>query len=214
MLRAAARSHERLISARSNLAMRTHFGGPTGNERLTAMTGVVLIVLLAVEGVTILFLRPLLSTHIFVGMLLVPPVALKLASTGYRFARYYSGSRAFREKGPPSPLLRLLAPLVVASTLGLFASGVALIVLGPGTRFILTLHQASFIVWLAATGAHVLGHLLRVSRLATADLRKRERHPGSMLRASLLAGSLVAGTTLAIATLPLASAWLHWRREG
>ena len=214
MLRAAGPSHERLISARSNPRMRTRLGGPTGNERLTAMTGVVLIVLLAVEGVTVLFLRPLLSTHIFVGMLLVPPVALKLASTGYRFARYYAGSRAFVEKGPPSPLLRLLAPLVVASTLGLFASGVALIVLGPGTRFILTLHQASFIAWLAATGAHVLGHVLRISRPATADLRKRERVPGSALRASLLAGSLVAGTTLAIATLPLASAWLQWRGEG
>lgn len=198
----------------SNLNVRRRLGGPTGNERLTAMTGVVLIVLLAVEGVTVLFLQPLLSTHIFVGVLLVPPVALKLASTGYRLARYYAGSRAFREKGAPAPLLRLLAPLVVVSTLALFASGILLIALGPGTRFVLPLHQASFITWLAATGAHVLGHLLRVSRLATADLRKHERVPGSALRASLLAGSLVAGTILAIATLPLASVWLHWRMEG
>ena len=188
-------------------------GGPTGNERLTAMTGVVLIVLLAVEGVTVLFMHPLLSTHVFVGMLLVPPVALKLASTGYRFVRYYTGSRAFREKGPPGPFLRLLAPLVVASTVGLFASGVALIALGPGTRFVLPLHKASFIVWLAAMSAHVLGHLVRLSRLATADLRRRERHPGSALRASLVAASLVAGTTLAVATLHLASPWVRWRFE-
>ena len=53
-----------------------------------------LLVLLAVEGVTILFLRPLLSVHIFVGMLLIPPVALKLGSTGYRFVRYYQRRRA------------------------------------------------------------------------------------------------------------------------
>lgn len=177
------------------------------------MTGVVLIVLLVIEGVTILFLQPLLSAHIFVGMLLVPPVALKLASTGYRFARYYMGSRPFREKGPPRPFLRLLAPLVVASTVGLFASGVALAALGPGTRFVLPLHKASFIVWLAAMTIHVLAHLVPLSRLATADLRRRERQPGSALRASVVAASLVAGTTLAVATLPLAAPWLRWSIE-
>jgi hypothetical protein len=175
------------------------------------MNGAVLIVLLAVEGVTILFLRPLLSTHIFVGMLLVPPVALKLGSTGYRFVRYYTGNRAFREKGPPTALLRLLAPVVVASTVGLFASGVALVALGPGTRFVLPLHKASFVVWLAATAAHVLGHILRLPRLAAADLRRGDRRPGSTLRAGVVAASLVAGTTLAVATLPLAAQWVHWR---
>jgi hypothetical protein len=177
------------------------------------MTGVVLIVLLAVEGVTVLFMHPLLSTHVFVGMLLVPPVALKLASTGYRFVRYYAGNRAFKEKGPPGTFLRLLAPLVVVTTVGLFATGVALVVLGPGTRFVLPLHKASFIIWLAAMSAHVLGHLMRISRLATADLRSRERQPGSALRAGLVAASLVAGTTLAVATLHLASPWLRWRLE-
>ena len=49
-------------------------GGTAGNERLTAATGAVLLVLLAVIGVTILRLRPLLSVHLFVGMLLIPPV--------------------------------------------------------------------------------------------------------------------------------------------
>lgn len=66
------------------------------------MTAVALLVLLAIEGVTVLFMGPLLSTHIFVGMLLVPPVALKLATTGYRFARYYTGNRAYRQKVPPT----------------------------------------------------------------------------------------------------------------
>ncbi len=36
-------------------------GGPEGNERLTAATAAVLFLLLAAEGVTILFIRPLLS---------------------------------------------------------------------------------------------------------------------------------------------------------
>ena len=67
------------------------FGGSTdGNEQLTAFTGAILIVLLAVLGVTILRIRQLISVHLFVGLLLLGPVALKLASTGYRFVRYYT----------------------------------------------------------------------------------------------------------------------------
>src|SRR6266700_2655738 len=44
--------------------------------------------------------------HMFVGLLLIPPVALKLASTGYRFVRYYTASPAYRRKAPP-PRVRL-----------------------------------------------------------------------------------------------------------
>ena len=97
--------------------------GPIANERLTATTAVVLIVLLFVEGVTILFLRPLLPVHIFVGMLLIPPVALKLATTGYRFVRYYTGAPAYLRRGPPHIVMRVLAPLLVAATLGVFSTG-------------------------------------------------------------------------------------------
>ena len=50
------------------------FGGAEGNERLTAMTGLVLLVLLAVEGFTILRLGRLLTLHFFLGMLLLGPV--------------------------------------------------------------------------------------------------------------------------------------------
>ena len=58
-----------------------------------------LVVLLAVEGATIPLLRPLLSVHIFVGMLLLGPVALKLAATGYRFSRYYARYAEYVERG-------------------------------------------------------------------------------------------------------------------
>jgi hypothetical protein len=67
-------------------------GSAAGNERLTAMTGAVLLGLLAAEGVTILFKRQMLTAHFFIGMLLIGPVLLKIGSTGYRFARYYTGS--------------------------------------------------------------------------------------------------------------------------
>jgi len=79
-----------------------HGGGPDGNEQLTATTGVILVALLAVLGVTILRVQQLISVHLFVGLLLLGPVALKMASTGYRFVRYYTHSDAYRRKGPRS----------------------------------------------------------------------------------------------------------------
>ena len=51
-----------------------------------------LLVLLAAEGVTLLRVRELLTPHVFIGMVLIPPVLLKVASTGWRFARYYRGT--------------------------------------------------------------------------------------------------------------------------
>ncbi len=182
-------------------------GGSEGNRRLTAATAAVLLVLLAAEGVTLIAIRPLVSAHVFLGMLLLPPVGLKVATTGYRFARYYTGSRAYRVDGPPHPLLRLLGPFVVLSTAALFVSGVALAVLGPEEHGVLGLHKASFAVWFAAMGAHVLAHLLPLPRLAAADWRREEALPGSSLRRWLLAGSLVAGLILAVATVHLAGPW-------
>ncbi|MGH3049032.1 MAG: hypothetical protein ACRDLK_02660 [Gaiellaceae bacterium] len=186
-----------------------------GNERLTATTAVALVALLAAEGVTILFLRPLFSVHVFVGMLLIPPVALKLGSTGWRFVRYYRGDRDYVRRGPPILPLRLLAPLVIASTVGVFATGVALLVVGPAGGIVVGLHKASFVVWLVTTGIHVLAHLRRIPSLVMADWRgrvmPRERAvPGTFARQLLLAGTLVAGAILAIATIRYAQPWIAW----
>lgn len=187
-------------------------GGPEGNERLTGTTAALLLVLLAAEGVTIVFIRPLLSSHVFIGMLLIPPVALKTATTGWRFLRYYKGDRGYRTKGAPLLPLRLLAPLVVASTVAVFTTGVALLVIGPGRGFVLGLHKASFVVWLVATGLHVLAYVWRVPALAASDWRRRDPAPigGSFARRTLLAGALVAGVILAIATVRYAHPWVHW----
>jgi hypothetical protein len=175
-------------------------GGPDANERLTAASGAVLFLLLAAEGVTILFIRPLLSAHVFIGMLLIPPVALKLASTGWRMVRYYRGAPQYVQKGPPLLALRLLAPLVVVSTLAVFATGVALIARGPGGGLLLGLHKASFVVWLAATGVHVLAYLSRIPRLALAARRSWW----------LVAGVVVVGAVLAVTTVRFAHPWTHW----
>jgi len=182
-------------------------GGSEGNRRLTGAAAALLLGLLAAEGATLVAIRPLVSAHVFIGMLLLPLVGVKLASTGYRFARYYTGHLEYRSAGPPHPLLRLLGPVVVLATLALFASGVALVVLGPESGAVLGFHKASFVAWVAAMSAHVLAHALRVPRLAAADWRGDERLPGSSLRRWLLAAALVAGLILALATVHLAGPW-------
>jgi hypothetical protein len=190
-------------------------GGVEGNERLTAAAAVVLVVLLAALGVTILSIRPLIWWHVLLGMLLIPPVLLKLGSTGWRFVRYYGGTPEYVRRGPPLLPLRLMAPLVVASTLAVFGTGVGLLVAGPGGGVLVGLHKASFVVWLLVTAVHVLAHVRGLPRLVTADWRRRsvprrQRVGGAAWRQLLLAASIVAGAVLAIATVRYAQPWVHW----
>jgi hypothetical protein len=217
-------------------------GGAEGNEQLTVLTGTVLLVLLAAEGVTILSIGRLLTPHFFTGMMLLGPVALKAGSTVYRFVRYYTGSATYRRKGPPDPLLRLLGPLVIASTAGVFGSGVALAFAGPGNGPWLFMHKASFAVWFCVMTVHVLVYLPRLPRLLTAEFRGRVgsddpaggygpagaygsaggygRVPraaavigGRGVRLSLLIASLLAGLVIAGLTVHLAAPW-HFANFG
>ena len=198
-------------------------GEADGNERLTALTGAVLLVLLAVEGITILRLGRLLTLHVFLGMLLLGPVVLKGGSVIYRFARYYTGSASYRRKGPPAPLLRLLGPFVVLLTACVFGSGVMLVVAGPGHGPWGVLHKGSFILWFGAMTIHVLAYLPRLPRLLAAEARGAGqpggggRHAqrvaealgGRGTRLALLAASLLAGLVIALLTVHLAGQWHH-----
>jgi hypothetical protein len=190
-----------------------NFGGADGNARLTAATGVLLLALLALEGITILFIRPLISMHVFVGLMLIPPVALKLGSTGWRFVRYYTGSRAYVEQGPPHTYMRVVvAPVVVVSTLVLFGTGVAMLAVGPHTHRVLQLHKAAFVVWLTSTSVHVLFHLPRLGRLTRAELRRFPRVPSAWLRVGLVGAAVAVGAVFAASTFHLATPWLDWVR--
>lgn len=190
-------------------------GGPEGNERLTAATGAVLLLLFAAEGVTLLSLGSLLTWHFFIGLLLVGPVCLKLASTGHRFVRYYTGAPAYRRKGPPAPLLRALGPLVVATSVAVLGSGIllALSVRTLGPFPVLFLHKASFVCWAAVMTVHLLAYVWRLPRLLAADLRRSgARHgagrlPGAPARWGLLALALGGGLVLALYGAPLAAQW-------
>lgn len=177
------------------------------------MTGAVLLLLLAAEGFTILSLRQLLTLHFFIGMLLLGPVALKAGSAIYRFARYYTGSAPYRRKGPPAPLLRLLGPVIIASTAGVFGTGIALAVLGPAARQPwLFLHKGSFVVWFCAMAVHVLAYLPRLPRLLAAEargggIRVATVIGGRGVRLFLLVASLLAGLAIAVLTVHLAAPW-------
>jgi hypothetical protein len=191
--------------------------GADGNERLTAITGAVLLVLLAVEGFTLVALRPLLPVHFFVGMLLVGPVVLKAGSTGYRFVRYYSGAPDYRRKGPPNPLLRLIGPVVLLSSLAVLGTGVLLAFAGPGNQQFLFLHKASFVIWFVLMAVHVLAYVWRVPGLIAADLRRSrgvgegagDRLPatGRAARWAAVVVALASGVILAAATLHLTVPW-------
>lgn len=210
-------------------------GGTEGNERLTVLTGLVLIVVFAALGITILRIGQLLWLHFFLGLLLLGPVALKLASTGYRFVRYYTRNQRYRVKGPPPPILRLMAPALVGLTLVVFASGIVLMFIGPSSSLrndVFLVHKVSFILWVVLFGLHILGHLPEVFRLLriSSETRRQiiaarsgrdprsavpvepsihEHLPGGTGRWLSLSVALVVGLVLAVVLIPNFGVWTN-----
>jgi hypothetical protein len=98
-----------------------------------------------------------------------------------------------------------------------FATGVVLLLAGPGSRGTwLPVHKISFIVWVAATSLHVLGHLADLPRVFrnrsphSSLLTSMENpHAGRDGRALALGGALLAGTMLGILSISQFSPWLH-----
>lgn len=186
-------------------------GGSDGNERLTAATAAVLLVVLALEGLTLLGVRQYLRPHIFLGLLLIPLVLLKLASTGWRMTRYYRRSADYVRRGPPAVLIRMIvAPLVVVSTSALIGTGIAAAAL-DSRGLLLTLHKLSFFVWLGAMSIHVLTRGLKLPGLVAADWWRRDALSGRRVRQLVLTGTVAAGLLLAVTTLPVVD---HWQDRG
>jgi hypothetical protein len=195
-------------------------GGPAGNARLTAWTGLVLLVVFVAELVTLLDIRGLVGWHVVIGVLLVPPALVKTATTGWRIVRYYAGHPAYRRSGPPPALLRVLGPLVVASTLAVLGSGLALVALGvTGSQTVLftvlgrpidavTVHQATFLVWAVATGLHTLGRIVPALRIVGARGARGSAVPGRVSRAVVLPVTLAVAGLAAAIVLGMSGSWL------
>jgi len=192
-------------------------GGPAGNARMTAWLGLGLLIAFLAELVTLLDVTGLISWHIIIGVLLIPPALAKTATTGWRILRYYTGNRAYRQAGPPPLLLRMLGPVVVLTTLAVLGTGLALIAVGPDATFTpllavagqqiswLTLHQVTFIAWGAATGLHVLARTVPAARLALT--RWPSRLAGTPARGLTLLATVVVAAIAAVIILRLSGSW-------
>lgn len=193
-------------------------GGPAGNAALTAWTGLVLLVLSAAEVLTLVDVRGLISWHVAVGALLVPPAVLKTGTTGWRILRYYRGDAPYVEAGPPPMVLRVLGPLVVVSTLGLLGSGILLVLLGQdssqqnivsalgfGLSWV-SVHQGFFAVWCVATGLHLLGRIVPALRISFGPERVA-RLPGTWVRAALVGACAVLAVALAVLLVHADGSW-------
>ena len=187
--------------------------GVLGNERLTALAGAVLLVLIVVELVTVPTLHALLSAHVFVGVLLAGPLVVKTGSTVYRFARYYTRAPAYVRRGPPHLALRVMGPLLVATTFVLVGSGIGLMVTGPAQPGpLLFLHGFSALLWFPMITVHVVAHISPLPRLLADDWTRPAavQAPGSGLRLGLNTVVLLAGAIAAILVLPTAPPWSAW----
>jgi hypothetical protein len=197
-------------------------GGPAGNAILTAWTGLVLLVLFVGELLTLFDVRGLISWHVALGALLVPPALMKTATTAWRVVAYYTGREPYRVAGPPPTVLRWLGPLVVASTLALLGSGIVLVLLGEqsGRQRILsalgfgvswvTVHQGVFAVWCVATGLHLLGRIVPAVKL-TVRRGGAPRVPGALVRTLLLVAAAGTGVILAVLLVRDDASWQHDR---
>ena len=141
----------------------------------------------------------LLTVHAFVGVLLIPIVAVKLGSTGWRMLRYYLGADEYVRRGPPHLVLRaIVAPVIVGRRSSSSGAASACSGWGSAEGALVGLHKASFLVWFGAAALHVL------PRIVSLPSRLRSRAPGTALRLGLAGASLVMGLLLATLTLPAA----------
>ena len=172
-------------------------GGPDGNARLTGSTGAMLIALLGVEALTVLSLGSLLSLHIFIGVLLIPPVILKLASTDYALLHR---QRALRRERAAHTAPTGARP--DPGALGGSAPGnrVLLLAVGPGDGPVRGLQTELHRPWHRGERPCAC-HLSNVAGLAAADWRKRTRLPGSAIRRFAVLASLLAGLAFGAAAV-------------
>jgi hypothetical protein len=183
------------------------------NARLTGTTAVVLLFLVGAELATVVMgARSHLRLHVVVGLILVPPVLLKIGTTTWRMVAYYRGDAAYLEKGPPPLALRILGPFLVVLTLLVLGSGIALVVVPHSLHSsLLILHKASFYLWLATFLIHAVAHFERMIRLAGRDVLARTRvlSAGVRSRRLVLGGSVLVGGALALLLAHRAEVYLR-----
>jgi hypothetical protein len=173
------------------------------------MTGAILLVLFIAECLTVLNVGHYLTLHVFLGMLLIGPVSLKIASTLWRFTRYYTGSAPYVRRGPPAPLQRVTGPFVMLSTVAVLATGVMLGVEGPGNGPWDMLHHLSFFAWVLFILIHLGSYVPKLPRILSGQPADRARYvlASRTTRWLLLCGFLAGGLVLALLTYHQLANW-------
>ena len=218
--------------------------GVRGNTRLTSLLGVVLLALLVIQIASALFFALLTynvaffngptydivrPVHFFVGFALLPLLGLKLASTGWRFLRYYLRGQGYKRAGPPTWTERLLAPVLIVSGISVFASGVEMWSFQNQLGWPWTaIHNVAAFTFVGALTIHVVLHVRDAHRDAAEDLAGvpvvpaaaepvREPWGGRLSRRALLGAALAGGAALGAGASGWPSpalAWLMPRRAG
>jgi hypothetical protein len=112
--------------------------------------------------------------------------------------------------------MRLLAPVFVAATVVLFASGVAMGVLhGHALSLARQLRDPASVVCIALVGVHVLVYLKRALISSAKDLIRTSRTSagGTRVRVYLIATAIAPGLVIGIATVPAQHRWVNLRRD-
>jgi hypothetical protein len=112
--------------------------------------------------------------------------------------------------------MRLLAPLLVAATVVLFGSGVAMGLLhGQALQLARRLHGPASVIWLLLIGVHVLVYLRRAVRDYGRDLRPSAGPtvPGARGRSYVLAAALGLGLLAGAAAVPAQHRWINLHRH-
>jgi hypothetical protein len=182
------------------------------NARLTASAGMVILILLLAELVTVVLgAVNVLSLHVAIGLILVPPVLVKLASTTWRMVNYYLAAAAYEHRGPPPTLARVLGPILSLAIVLVLASGGALI-LGPSSlhRTALQVHRVTPYLALILIVAHLATHLTKALRLAARDWVNRQGAT-FLVRArwTVIVGSVLLGALFALTFAGHAEPYLH-----
>ena len=161
------------------------------NSRLTAILGPTLLILFALQVVTVLAgVRSVLTWHVVLGLILLPPVGLKLTSVTWRMVSYHRGRDGFADITPPPPALRVLGLFLTGLTVPLMVSGITLLE-GPGWAQspALLVHQVSFNAWLAAVVVYVVplpaGRAPGQAGLGSSGWRGAAGRRGAVVAASL-----------------------------
>ena len=175
-------------------------GATEGNHRLIALSGAVLVPLLALVFLTGLFMETYWHLHYAVGFVLIPVVALKLASTGYRMLRYYAGTPIYRTAGPPHLVPRLLAPLLVLSVATTLVTGVALFIQHSRRGVLSTLHTDAAVATALLVGIHLLIYVPDALAAIGREARRAPLVRAASLRITIAMIMLGLGIILAIVT--------------